>query len=101
MLRYSPKWSGAGETIHPIQIPACYSEEFELVYHEEYPLNVPFTRESWNGRMKACRGIGAALPEEEVAAFEEEHMRLLRQTAPQEFCVLHYAAVTVLRKKAE
>lgn len=53
VLKYSPKWSGAGETIHPISIPDCYKENFELVYHEEYPLNMHFTRESWNGRMKA------------------------------------------------
>ena len=28
-------WSGAGETMHPIEIPACYKEKFELVHHEE------------------------------------------------------------------
>ena len=99
VLRYSPKWSGAGETIHPIQIPACYSEEFELVYHEEYPLDVPFTRESWNGRMKACRGIGASLTDAEVAAWEQEHMELLNKIAPPEFSILHYGAIAELKKK--
>lgn len=54
VLKYNPQWSGAGETIRPIDIPDCYKEKFELVYHEEYPLKVHFTRESWNGRMKAC-----------------------------------------------
>ena len=87
MLRYSPKWSGAGETIHPIGIPDCYHEKFELVYHEEYPLDVPFTRESWNGRMKACRGIGASLTDIEIAAWEQEHMELLTEIAPAEFSV--------------
>ena len=29
-------WSGAGETMHPIEIPACYKEKFELVHHEEF-----------------------------------------------------------------
>ena len=33
VLRYSPDWSGAGETMHPIEIPACYKEKFELVHH--------------------------------------------------------------------
>ena len=27
VLKYSPKWSGAGETIHPIVIPDCYHEK--------------------------------------------------------------------------
>ena len=50
-------WGRAGETMHPIEIPACYKEKFELMHHEEWKLKVHFTRESWNGRMKACRGI--------------------------------------------
>ena len=79
VLRYNPAWSGAGETMHPIWIPDCYSEKFELVYHEEYPLEVPFTRESWNGRMKACRGIGASLTGTEIAAWEQEHRELLAE----------------------
>ena len=35
----------------------------EELFHEEFTLKIPFTRESWNGRMKACRGIGASLTE--------------------------------------
>lgn len=34
VLKYSPKWSGAGETVHPIFIPDCYLRDFELVYLE-------------------------------------------------------------------
>ena len=89
VLKYSPLWSGAGETVHPIFIPDCYQEKFELVYHEEYPLKVHFTRESWNGRMKACRGIGASLGEEEIRAWEREHMELLEKIAPAKLDVLH------------
>ncbi len=70
-LKYNPVWSGAGETMHPIVIPDVYQERFELVYHEEYPLKVHFTRESWHGRMKTCRGIGASLAETEIAAWEQ------------------------------
>lgn len=99
VLKYSPKWSGAGETIHPIQIPGCYKEKFELVYHEEYPLFVHFTRESWNGRMKACRGIGASLGKEEILAWEWEHKKLLLEIAPSEFDVLHYGAIAELKAK--
>ena len=99
VLKYSPKWSGAGETLHPISIPDCYREKFELVYHEEYPLKVHFTRASWNGRMKACRGVGASLSEREVAAWEQEHMKLLAEIAPAEFDVLHYGAIAELKKR--
>lgn len=99
VLRYNPKWSGAEETIHPIFIPECYNETFELVYHEEYYLDVNFTRESWNGRMKTCRGIGASLTENEITAWEQEHIKLLSEIAPAEFNILHYGAIVELKKK--
>ncbi|MGN0548236.1 MAG: class I SAM-dependent methyltransferase [Acutalibacteraceae bacterium] len=99
VLKYSPNWSGAGETKHPINIPDCYNEKFDLVYHEEYLLNVHFTKESWNGRMKACRGVGASLTQEEIADWEREHLQMLDRLAPEEFDVLHYAALAELKKK--
>lgn len=99
VLKYSPNWSGAGETLHPIAIPDCYNEKFELVHHEEWKLNVRFSRESWNGRMKACRGVGASLTPDEIASWEREHMAMLIENAPEEFDVLHYAAMAELKKK--
>jgi len=42
VLRYSPNWSGAAETMHPITVPDCVGEMFEQTYHEEYPLEIPF-----------------------------------------------------------
>lgn len=97
VLAHNPQWSGRGETMHPIAIPDCYKARFEVVYHEEYPLLVPFTRESWNGRMKACRGIGASLMPQEIAAWEAEHLKLLDRIAPDEFEVLHYGAIAELK----
>ena len=98
VLKYSPNWSGGGETMHPILIPDCYRKKFERIYHGEFPLYVPFTRESWNGRMKACRGVGASLSEEEVVQWEREHMELLADIAPAAFDVLHYGAIAELKK---
>ena len=98
VLKYNPDWSGAGETIHAIDIPDCYNKKFQLIYHDEYPIKVHFTRESWHGRMKACRGIGASLPDKEIAMWEKEHKRLLAEIAPEEFDVLHYGAMAELKK---
>ncbi|MDE6672410.1 MAG: class I SAM-dependent methyltransferase [Ruminococcus sp.] len=98
VLKYNPTWSGAGEKIHPVFIPDCYNEKFQLVYHEEYCLNVPFTRESWHGRMKSCRGIGASLTESEISAWESEHMNLLSEIAPDSFEIKHYVALAELKK---
>lgn len=98
VLKYSPNWSGAGETVHPINISDCYFKGFKLTFHEEYPLLVPFTRESWNGRMKACRGVGASLSESEIAQWEREHMQMLNSIAPEKFEVKHFAAIAELEK---
>lgn len=99
VLKYSPEWSGAGETMHPIRIPECYYDYFKLTGHEEYRLSVPFTRQSWNGRMKACRGIGASLEEKQIAMWEREHMQMLSETAPEHFNITHFAAMAELTKK--
>ena len=99
VLKYSPKWSGAGETRHPIWIPDVAYEYFDLEDHEEYDLMIPFTKESWHGRMKACRGVGASLSAEELRQWDTEHRLLLDEIAPEKFEVLHYAALAVLRKR--
>ena len=99
VLKYSPNWSGAGETRHSIWIPDVAYDYFEMEEHEEYDLMVPFTKESWHGRMKACRGVGASLSGEELAKWDEEHRKLLDEIAPEQFDVLHYAALAVLKKK--
>lgn len=94
--KYSPHWSGAGETMHPISVPDCVLDFFTPVYHEEYQLDLPFTRDSWHGRMKACRGVGASLSQEEINQWEAEHRKLLASIAPEEFTVRHYAAMLEL-----
>ena len=69
---------------------------FDMIHHEEYRLNVHFTRDSWNGRMKACRGVGASLKEEELKSWESEHIKMLSKIAPEEFDIKHYAALAEL-----
>jgi hypothetical protein len=54
-----------------------------------YDEQVAFTREGWRGRMRACRGVGAALATEEVDAFDRAHAELLAGIAPEQFTVLH------------
>lgn len=101
VLKYSPNWSGAGEKRHPIWVPDVAYEYFEMEDHVEYDVMVPFTKESWHGRMKACRGVGASLSDEELAKWDDEHKGLLDEIAPERFEVLHYAALAVLHKKKQ
>ncbi|MGN1422064.1 MAG: class I SAM-dependent methyltransferase [Oscillospiraceae bacterium] len=101
VLKYNPDWSGKGELVHKTVIPDAYLPYFEIESAEVFLLDVPFTRESWNGRIKACRGIGASLPPEKTAEFEKEHMELLKQIVPEKFTIKHYAAITVIRSRKQ
>lgn len=96
VLKYNPNWTGNGETMRPISIPEIYSNYFKVTKTEEFKIPIHFTRESWNGRMKSCRGIGASLSQEEIKNWEREHKELLERTTPEEFDILHYVAIAEL-----
>jgi len=99
VLKYSPGWSGAGEVRRPVNIPQCMYDYFDLVSHSEDDVMVPFTKESWHGRMRACRGVGASLSPVELAKWNVEHKKLLDEIATDSFEVLHYAAIAELKVK--
>ena len=96
ILKYNPTWNGAGEVRKPMWVPEEYSGLFDITGREEYDVVIPFTRESWHGRMRACRGVGASLTEEALKAWDAEHMAMLEKEAPEEFEVLHYVAMAEL-----
>lgn len=99
VLKYNPVWSGAGEVRKQISVPEEYLEYFDITNRELYDLRVPFTRESWHGRMRACRGVGASLSPQDLSLWDEEHRRMLRDTVPESFEVLHFAASAELTLK--
>ena len=99
VLRHNPDWTAAGwsGTIPPM--PDWAAGHFDLVAMFQFDAPVPFTRESWRGRLRACRGVGATLSADEVAAFDREHDELLRCIAGDEFTVLHRVDAHVLRPR--
>lgn len=99
ILKYNPVWSGCGETRHNIYIPEVYNKYFDTDTTLLYDLKIPFTIDTWNGRIKTCRGIGASLSNEEISNFEIEHLEMLRENASNSFNILHYVAITILKKK--
>lgn len=89
VLKFNPEWTGAGWHGHVSAHSKWSRDKFEqraMFYYDE---SIPFTRESWRGRMRALRGMGATLPMDEVEAFDAEHEALLRGIVPEEFTVLH------------
>ena len=60
---------------------------------------IHFTRDTWRGRIRACRGIGAALSTGEVERFDAEHDTVLKDIAGERFTVLHRIVCHMLRFK--
>ena len=99
VLKYNPSWTGGHMERYQLSKPSWCGNLFEPANMLAYDLPVTFTRESWHGRIKACRGIGASsLSMEEIAAWEKEHMEYM-QTLPEIFDILHYVTVLDLKKK--
>ena len=99
VLKYNPSWTGGRMTRYKLDAPPWCGDMFEPVNMLTYDLPVTFTRESWHGRIKACRGIGASsLSEAEKAAWEREHKAFM-QTVPESFDILHYVTVLDLKKR--
>lgn len=99
ILKYNPQWSGCGETRRKVDISNEYLKYFEIVHYEYYDVKIPFTKQSWTGRIKACRGIGASLAEDKIAEFEKEHLKMLDEFAKNSFEIQHYYAIAVLKLK--
>jgi hypothetical protein len=49
-----------------------------------FDMFVPFSHEAWRGRMRSSNGVGASLSPAEVAAFDADLARILRERFPQE-----------------
>jgi SAM-dependent methyltransferase len=91
VLKFNPQWGGKDwDGVVP---PVCYDldKRFPLVAMFWYDEAIPFTRESWRGRMRACRGTGATLPPDQLEQFDREHEAMLKSLAPNMFTILHRA----------
>ncbi len=89
VLRFNPAWQGANWPGRVPSVPPWSVGPAEVQAMFWFDESVPFTRESWRGRMRACRGVAATLSAAEVAAFDAEHDKLLKEVAPAQFTVLH------------
>ena len=99
VLKYNPAWTGAGFQRNVPVIPKTALPYFEEEHALSYDIKIPFSRQSWHGRMIACRGIGASsLPQETIRNFEEDHQSYL-MTVPETFEVLHNVTLLNLKKR--
>lgn len=97
VLKYNPSWSGKGSTRSEIETPDWLDDMFTVSNKIAFDINVKFTRDTWHGRIKACRGIGTgALTKEEIAKWETEHKAML-SSYPEKFTIPHFATILDLK----
>lgn len=69
ILKYNPQWT-AGDWSGVIPVSPKWAEgQFKIKAMFYYDEMIPYSREGWRGRMRACRGVGATLSEAEVWFF--------------------------------
>ncbi|WP_316161086.1 class I SAM-dependent methyltransferase [Bradyrhizobium sp. SZCCHNRI20481] len=106
VLKYNPAWNGVGYTRAKFDsdgVPTTYGVDMSLGFEVDtsfaFDVFLPFTRETWHGRMRATRGLAASsLTPEKLESFEREHRRFLNEQ-PESFEVLHSATFCILKKQ--
>lgn len=99
ILSYNPKWTGAGVKRMRLKERNWSQDSFDIHTLHTYDEKIPFTRESWRGRIRASRGIGASLSTEEVQTFDTAHQALLTKIVSESFTILHQITLEVYMLK--
>jgi len=74
---------------------------FAIVDRFQFDVAVPYTHETWRGRIRASAGVSASLDAAAVDAFDREHAELLRARFPEEpLAVPHRILAIVARKES-
>lgn len=77
-------WSGGDPGIRDLKTHYFPDPQTEIMEAE-----LPFTRETWHGRMLASRGVLAAMDKEQVKRFDALHRKMLEEKYPERFTVKH------------
>lgn len=78
VLKYNPNWTGYGFKQYIYNFPDWAKDKFELETVHSYDEYLSFTKDSWIGRIRTCRGIGASLSPEKIKQFDNEYKILLQ-----------------------
>ena len=89
--RLNPNWTSGSPSVQDLR-----THYFDDPQMESFTADLPFTRESWHGRITACRGVLASMDAQTFAAFENEHLKMLEEL-PEQFTVKHKVFITYYR----
>lgn len=96
VLKHNPDWTAHSLKGHVNQFEGWFKNDFRQTALLVYDEDIEFTREVWRGRIRALRGIGASLNEEQVAKFDLEHDQMLKAQFGDKFIIPHRIITRVL-----
>ena len=99
ILKYNPNWTGCNAIRKMPYVPNELLEKFDIVKEELFDKDIPFTVDSWAGRIRACRGTGAALDPNTLEKFNAEHIKMLEENTNGTFNIKHFISYAILMKK--
>jgi 2-polyprenyl-3-methyl-5-hydroxy-6-metoxy-1,4-benzoquinol methylase len=76
-------------------IPEWAKDRFRLKTYDTYYVDLPFTKESWRGRIRASRNVGAILSPEKIEEFDGELQKSLDDIGQDHFDVKHRITFTI------
>ena len=86
--QFNPNWVGGSPAVQDLK-----THYFDNPIMDSFTIDLPFTRESWHGRIKACRGVLASMDTKTFEKFEEAHIKIL-QHLPEQFTIKHKVFLT-------
>ena len=94
---HNPAWKfGGGLGVHPAWLRDLGEAGFVGLETFSYDVSVPYTHESWRGRIRASAGIGAILAEDKVREFDLRLTDLLQKDYPDDPLEIPHRVFAVL-----
>ncbi|MCM1334561.1 MAG: class I SAM-dependent methyltransferase [Bacteroides sp.] len=87
--KINDRWAGASPAIKDLK-----THYFDDPHTDTFVADLPFTRETWHGRMMSSRGVMASMNEKQISQFDREHMLMLKEKYPEKFTVKHKIFLT-------
>jgi SAM-dependent methyltransferase len=83
--KHNPKWKlGGGLGIYPQWPRDMAVAGFKNIETFSFDVDAIYTHEAWRGRIRASAGVGASMPPDRVAAFDDELRAMLAERWPED-----------------
>ncbi len=100
ILRHNPRWVADKHSFNFAWAEELPAEGLAIAGRICFDVEIPYTHESWRGRMRAHNGVGASLPPEAVVAFDRDHQQLLQRQFPNEPLLVPHRISAILARPA-